>query len=362
MACLLVSACGGGGADEASGIVDLARGSAGIAVVELPVAFDVINQNQSLVPCATDGRTYTVRGSLVAPASLLDGEHRSATLYLHGGTAGESTWRFTAVAGYDFATEMAKLGRVSVVIDRLGYDSSGHPHGTETCAGGEADVYHQILGQLRSGSYSAAGGPGVAFDRLAVAGHSQGALVAEIVGYSFQGLVDAIAVMGWVDAPLTSTRFTVGAVPEVMTTVGPACLQGGEPAESGDPGSPSGYTDVWPSSEAEARDIFRNVDPEVREAFKGLINRDACGFLQSVPLATFVNNLLVATIAAPVLLLFGDQDLMSVEDAHLHGERFLSSKDVSVEIIEDTGHAVMLERTAAAFRARLSRWLAEHGF
>jgi pimeloyl-ACP methyl ester carboxylesterase len=58
----------------------------------------------------------------------------------------------------------------------------------------------------------------------------------------------------------------------------------------------------------------------------------------------------------------GDHDLFSAEDVYSHGERFLSSGDVTVKIIEDAGHAVMLERSAPVFRARISSWLLAHGF
>ncbi|HYF27789.1 MAG TPA: hypothetical protein VD931_18750, partial [Baekduia sp.] len=54
-------------------------------VVDVPVAFGVVNVNRSRVPClpGPDGRPYTVRGTLVAPRSVLR-ERRAVTLYAHG--------------------------------------------------------------------------------------------------------------------------------------------------------------------------------------------------------------------------------------------------------------------------------------
>lgn len=59
----------------------------GVDIVELPVSFEVINQNRSVTSslCQGDGKTYTVRGSLVGPAGVEAGRIGSVTLYLHGG-------------------------------------------------------------------------------------------------------------------------------------------------------------------------------------------------------------------------------------------------------------------------------------
>src|SRR4051794_29602761 len=89
-----------------------------------PVAFKVANVNRSDVPCSSDGASYVVHGSLVAPAGALP---RSVTLYLHGLSYGAFFFRFDAVPGYDTAVELARSGHASVVVDRLGYRSSSGP-------------------------------------------------------------------------------------------------------------------------------------------------------------------------------------------------------------------------------------------
>ena len=53
-------------------------------------------------------------------------------------------WHFKAVSGYDYATAMARLGHVSLVLDRLGYLPSGQPGGTQTCFGAEADQFDRV--------------------------------------------------------------------------------------------------------------------------------------------------------------------------------------------------------------------------
>jgi pimeloyl-ACP methyl ester carboxylesterase len=327
-------------------------------ILDLPVVFDVVNTNTSRVPCSTDAAPYQIRGHLVAPAEVLEGSSRAVTLYLHGGASGEWWWRFRAVAGYDYATEMAKLGHASVVIDRLGFDESDHPNGFMTCNGGEADVYAQVLRQLRSGDYVAGNTLGPVFERTAVAGHSEGGWLSQILAYSYPDVLDAVVVMGWLDAPATSTAFTLNHGPDVASEVLPTCLRGGEPSEHGQPG----YTDVTASPEVLVENVFYNVDPAVVTAVKPLFNRDPCGVLLSAPQMLLADNLFIATISVPVLLVFGDHDLFSVEDGYVHSKRFLSSPDVTLKVIEDTGHGLMLERKAADLRARVSSWLTAHGF
>jgi pimeloyl-ACP methyl ester carboxylesterase len=136
-------------------------------VVKRAITFQVRNVDRSALVCPSDGAAYDVKGHLVGPESHVgagasDG-HRSATLYLHGFSFGEFFWSFGAVPRYDYAAAMARAGHVSVVIDRLGYGSSGHPEGNQTCLGAQADVAHQIIGELRSGDYALEGGEPLRF-------------------------------------------------------------------------------------------------------------------------------------------------------------------------------------------------------
>ncbi|MGH7857168.1 MAG: hypothetical protein ACREQY_07515, partial [Candidatus Binatia bacterium] len=114
------------------------------AITDIAVAFEVRNVNRSLVPCAADLQTYTIAGRLVAP----DAMPGSVALYLHGLGYGKWFWGFQAVPGFDFAADMAGRGHASVIIDRLGYDDSGHPNGYASCLGAQADVAHQIIDEM----------------------------------------------------------------------------------------------------------------------------------------------------------------------------------------------------------------------
>src|SRR5882672_10449494 len=80
-----------------------------VAIAEVPVSFKVTNSNTTAVSCSSDGKDYTVKGHIVAPASALDSPS-AATLYLHAVTWGAYYWHLQNIPGYDYATNMAEQG------------------------------------------------------------------------------------------------------------------------------------------------------------------------------------------------------------------------------------------------------------
>lgn len=320
-------------------------------IVELPVEFTVKNVNRSLVPCPADGRTYTMRGHLVAPQGALI-DPRAVALYVHGATLGEYNWRFKAVPGYDTLAEMAHLGHTSIAIDRLGFDASDHPVGSFVCIGSEADITSQIIEQLKTGAYMLDGEAGPAFGAVALIGYSAGGAIAEIVGHSF-GNADALGVVTWVNQP---TAVHARLAPRIALI----CATGGEGAEG--PSSPTGYHYTWPSWDQQKVEAFGNAESSVLDALEPMINRDPCGYPMSLPPAMTLNNFLLPLITAPVLFVYADADLIAPRSALLPDDERVGSVDVTVATIADAGHTVMLQRTAPAFRSTLHAWLVAHGF
>src|SRR5436190_17759305 len=96
-------------------------------IVDVPVSFQVQNTNTSRDPCASDGNPYVVRGHLTGPRAAIEGPAAAVTLYYQGFDSGEWMWRFRLVPGYDYSTEMAKLGQVSVTVDQVGYGARAIP-------------------------------------------------------------------------------------------------------------------------------------------------------------------------------------------------------------------------------------------
>ncbi|MEV1007065.1 alpha/beta hydrolase [Streptomyces sp. NPDC049881] len=315
-------------------------------IVDLPVSFTVVNQNRTLAACAVDGETYTVRGHLTAPRALLDqaaaGEETAITLYEHGIAAGEWYWRLDA-EGYHHAEELARRGHASLTIDRLGYDSSDRPDGLGSCIGGQADMAHQITEQLRDGSYDIEGGETYAFDRIFLAGQSNGGQVVQIAAYSFQD-VDGLVIMDWTDLGLTpqaNARF--------FTSL-QSCLQGGE----------DGYSYYDLGSEEFATGNFNDTEPEILELAVPHQNAHPCGDMVSQLGGVLMDVQQIPEITVPVLFLYGEEDAR-VEGGEEHAALFTGAESTELVEIPEAGHYMGLARQAPLVHDTLADWLDRQG-
>jgi len=324
--------------------------AAGQSVVELPVSFQVVNSNTSQDPCLSDGRRYTITGHITGPASALRGSATPAiTMYLYGYEGGEWNWDLKGVGGYDHAAEMAKLGHVSLTLDELGYGASGHPQdGNLTCQGALADIAHQIVGALRSGDYSLAGGPGRRFPTVVVAGHDVGGQVAEIEAYSYHD-IDGLILATWADqgfTPWIVERSTVAANDWCTTS----------PLQTPS-GSPTSY--VHFVSEQEFRTLlFYNADPSVVAATAAQRNPNPCGIMRSVAIAAQFDPVKTRSVTAPLLDVYGAQDTLVWSHAgEAQQQDNFGSSDKTTVFIPDAGHFPMFERSAPQFRNAISSWL-----
>jgi pimeloyl-ACP methyl ester carboxylesterase len=324
------------------------------AIVDLPISFTVRNVNGAALACSSDGQTYRLHGHLVAPAATLAATKPAITFYLHEFGFGEWFWRFPMPA-YDYATQEARLGHASVVIDRLGYDSSPGPEGTQTCLGAQADMVHQAIGQLRAGSYQLDGSTPVRFGPVTLAGHSLGGLISEVEAYSF-GDIDALALFAWADQGFSEDATADGLMQ------GGKCAQGGEPAE---PGGPGGYAYFASSPDDSRALLFHDAEPAVIDQALALRNRDPCGDVNSEIPGIALDNARVHEITVPVLLVFGEEDA-TMSDPHSAAQQqqqaFTGSHDVTLKFVPDASHALTLERAAPTFRGIVSDWLAQRGF
>ncbi|MEV0338217.1 alpha/beta hydrolase [Nocardia sp. NPDC050713] len=321
-------------------------------IVDREVVFSVRNTNTSGVPCGTDGATYDVRGHLTGPLDKLAGASaESVSLYLHGLELGEWFWRFDDAPGYDHTREMAAHGHVSVTIDRIGYGSSGQPSGLLSCVGGQADVAHQIVQQLRSGRYTAAEGA-VAFERIALLGHSLGGAVAQVATYSY-GDVDALGVLSYSDLALSGETL-VGTL-----TWGATCLSGGQRSTAGAPG----YAYLTPSLASFQDNFLAQSPPEVRAPASAQRELNPCGDMVTLTEATAIDLARLGQVTVPVLIVAGGRDrVFDVDRARLQGNLFTGSRDVTTHVIDQATHGLTLEPTAVEFRRLLGDWLTARGF
>lgn len=316
--------------------------------VNQPVSFVVQNVNQTAVPCGGDGKTYTVRGHLTGPTSALDStEPTSGTLYLHGLELGEWFWQLP-VDGFNHAEELAKSGHVSVTIDRLGYGASDHESGYKSCVGTHANIAHQIVQQLRAGTYGGSLHP--KFARVALAGHSLGGAIAQVEAYTFKD-VDAVAILSYADTALSLSAVLTS------TSWGPTCGLGGKPSDKGAPG----YVFFTRDQADYRKNFLAQAPPEVFEYADGERRLNPCGDLLSAVPAAVVSGISLNRIKIPVLLLMGNKDLV-FDSSRLALQKPLYGGPTTVRVMAGATHGLTVDRTAGEFRSALEEWLISQDF
>lgn len=323
-----------------------AAADAASTVIEQPVAFTVKNINRTRLACATDGRTYTVRGHLVGtPAQLAS--PRGVTLYLHGLGLGEFFWNFKGVPNYNFAAGMARRGHASVVIDRLGYRSSDKAPGKSSCVGGHADMAHQIIQRLKSGSYLGSRSP--RFSRVGLVGHSAGGLITQVEAYSFSD-ARAIGVLAYADQGISNFQRNAG------KAAAKVCARGG--ISSG----PGGYALLGQSLPVATRAFFASAPPRVRSAALPLATKNPCGDLASYIAAPATNKRNLSRVKAPVLLVQGGSDkLFPLGSVSAQRKRFTNAKSVTYASLPRTGHALTLEPSRIRLQRAVASFLSRNG-
>jgi hypothetical protein len=316
-------------------------------IIDLPVRFTVRNTNRSKVPCATDGGTYQVRGHLTAPRTTLAREVPTATLYLHGAGTGEWYWR-NDVAGFHYTEELARRGQISVTIDRLGYGTSDQPNGYGLCVGGQADITHQIMLQLRSGQYATGGKvPAPAFDSVFLAGQDTGAQIAEITAYSFEDAA-GLVLMSWADRGLASqanARF-MSALATCMQTLG----------NDEEPRDPTGYAYLDVGRKPFIDNNFGDARPDVTDATRQ--SRTPCGEIGSRIEATVIDRRHTPGIAVPVLTVRGEFDAVLADGAK--PDVFPAAATHDSFTVPGAGDFVALGSAAGQLHTAVTNWLGQH--
>lgn len=319
------------------------------SVVRLPVSFQVKNTNTSQDPCPSDGASYTIKGHITAPARALSAASPPAvTMYLSGYEGGQWNWDLN-FPGYDHVAEMAKLGHTSLTLDELGYGQSGIPlDGNLTCQGALADIAHQIIGDLRSGSYNLGGKPGPHFATVVLAGHDVGGQVAEIEAYSYHDITGLI-LMTWADQGFSSFIVERAAVAAAdWCTLSPAETPVGQP---------TGYVHFATDDEFRTL-LFYNADPRVIDAAAAQREANPCGIPRSGPIAVQFDPQGDQQVTVPLLDLYGANDThIWSHDGEQAQQNNFGSKDKTTVFIPTAGHFLMFSRTAPIFRSVLSSWL-----
>jgi pimeloyl-ACP methyl ester carboxylesterase len=286
-----------------------------------------------------------VRGHITGPRGF---GRPGATIYLHGLGLGEWLWNFQPLKKrHSFARGLARSRHVSVTVDRLGYGASDKPaSGKVTCIGSQADIAHQIVGQLKAGTYTVTGGQARKFRRVGLAGHSAAGQIAITEAYSYRDL-RALVVVGFSfsNLPRGNDEFGFQRI---------ACDKGGDPVPGLTDYALFGRTDAGFRST-----MFRSAPKAVQDAAVKLHYPDPCGDNYSLIDTIQRQAANVGKVKAPVLVVCGANDVLYAPfGCEAQAERFSRG---SALILRNTGHGVPLERSAPAFRKRLSRFLRRYG-
>jgi hypothetical protein len=312
------------------------------STAEAGVSFTVRNTNRSSVPCPADGRTYTVRGTLIGPAdALAAGTTHRINVLVHDITTGGWFWRMPGHPDLDYAGRLADEGEVSLVIDRLGYDSSPVARGMSPCLGSQADALHQVIQQVRAGT-AAIPEP----DDVIVHGHSVGAAIAQAEASKWKD-VDGLVLMSWSDAGVSPRAIKESALQHS------ACLLSG-----GRSGAPRGYA-WYARTQADFKSIhFATAAADVQADAAALRNPDPCGDALSLAQLVVLGNVLTRAIDVPVLLQFGGRDVLNRPGApNLQRVAYAPQAEVTVHTDPAAGGALPLEAGAADLRTRVRDWL-----
>lgn len=122
------------------------------------------------------------------------------------------------------------------------------------------------------------------------------------------------------------------------------------------PDGPPGYALFPTSDDAFSRLFFSpNTDPAVVTTITAGRERDPCGDLQSLAAGIAADHSYLATITVPVLLIFGSRDAVFPPPSEDEQRaQYAGSRGVTSLLVDDTGHALYLERSAGTVRAYLA--------
>jgi pimeloyl-ACP methyl ester carboxylesterase len=315
-------------------------------IVKVPISFTVKNTNNTEVFCQypVDGKTYTVRGTVIGPKSAI-AAGRAATLYLHAVTWTGDYFNLP-IAGHNYAEEMAKRGHVSIAVDRLGYGKSDAVPGLSTCFGSEADVAHQIVQALKTGNYSLGSGRATKFAKVFTSGSSVGGLIANIEAYTFHDTAGVFN-QSWGD-------WSAG--PYALSEAFDAnrrCYAGGD----------AGQRASYAVFAADSRDkfYFASATEAVRKKTPTM-QADPCGQILNLQYAIGADMQSLGTITVPVLITFGDADpVFPPPSAQQMQDRYSGSPKVTTVTIPGASHYPILEAKFPVMVNAAHAWLAQNG-
>jgi pimeloyl-ACP methyl ester carboxylesterase len=291
----------------------------------------------------------SVHGQLCVPAGRTP---RTVQLLVHGGTYSSRYWDLPYDPDrYSYQRDMAAHGFATFAMDCLGTGKSSMPPSVLLTGAVQAQVIHQVIGQLRSGRVG-----GVRFDRVVLSGHSTGSGFAVLEASTYHD-VDGVVLTGMthrLNWPVHIRVFVNGVRPVQFDPV--LSKRGGD----------AGYLTTMPGT----RGVFHqpgDVDPGVIAADEATKDRlPATVLADTVPVA--FETRLSRRIDVPVLIADGQDDplfcfAVCATPATLRSAEapfFSPAAQLSVFLLPRTGHAIALSKNAPAYRSAVRDWMTHH--
>ncbi len=119
------------------------------------------------------------------------GPGRAVQVLISGATYGPTTWDLPyQPERYSYVRAINAAGIATLNVTRLGMADSSHPDSSEVNVNSQIFIFGQLIDALRSGRF------GVAFDKVAIVGHSYGGVIAYGVGNRYADNVDGVIIAG----------------------------------------------------------------------------------------------------------------------------------------------------------------------
>jgi pimeloyl-ACP methyl ester carboxylesterase len=313
----------------------------------------------------------TVRGTLFRSRKRFRSSS-TALLLQHGAVSERSAWSGGAPAiegTHDMARSLARKGYAVFAIDRLGYGDSPYQRppgsGLLLTPDGYIEITHQMVTQIRAGSYTdcagEAAGRGAA--RVVLSGFSSGAAIVE--GYATRHHdIDGIIPMAWSNQPQLSAAFQT-----LIGVLVPQLAEGRDHVEFFLDGA-DGYSEFCerflfypPGMKASVLEQLCGPDYDAETAWP---TPSGEGVNLTLPAATIGN-----VGPTPVLLVFSDRDAAFPGPDHDGADpdvvtpeiamwRNGCNCEVSVYFQPHAGHVGLFHTTSEQLTDRILDWLDHH--
>ncbi len=280
----------------------------------------------------SDGNTYDVIGYLYYKGSV---RRRPLQVLVHGVSYTHEYWDIPSFENreYSYARYMAREGYAVLALDMLGTGESSRPDGDFLDLAETAESVHQVITEMRTrgGIFKAP------FERVALVGHSNGAIISTFV-QSVYGDADVLVNTGF-----SFTPHPIPIPPEAISEM----LQ-------------SSYISLPPETRAAVFYDSTTADPAVI-GFDNTAIADTVARGQLLSLLAVSDDPLLAGVAdvtSPVFIQFGETDtLQPASYADADAALYTNARSVTKALVPDSGHILNGHFTAPIGWEQIDCWI-----